>query len=142
MSLEGTSGDYLVQTSAPRRVRCRSLLRATFSQVLSASKHGGSTICLGSLFFGLTTLTIRKFLLIFKWYLLIFSLCPLTFILVQWRVWVWLLYSPSQAFIYTDEILPQAVPGLSASPHMSGDPNPQLSLRLFVELSPVCPCLL
>lgn len=142
MSLEGTSGDYLVQTSAPRRVSCRSFLRATFSQVLSASKDGGSTICLGSLLFGLTTLTIRKFLLIFKWYFLIFSFCPLAFILTQWRVWLWLLYSPSQAFIHTDKIAPQAVPGLSASPQMSGDPNPWLSLWFFVELSPVCPCLL
>lgn len=57
------------------RVQQNRLLRALSDWILGVSNDGKSTVSLGSLLQRLTSLTVKKFCLMFKWNFLCFSFC-------------------------------------------------------------------
>ena len=81
LKLEGTSRLHLVQSPYSEQVTKSTLPMTMFSWVLNISKSGDSTTSLGSLFQCLTTLTVKKVFLMFKFNFTYFSLCPLLLLL-------------------------------------------------------------
>ena len=79
--LEGTSGDHRVQSLLKQSPYSRSR-RQVSRQVLNISREGNFTTPLGSLFQCSATLTVKKFILMFKWNFLCSSLCSLPLVLL------------------------------------------------------------
>jgi len=71
--------DHVVHYPTQSKDNYSRLLRGMSRWVLNISKDGDSTDSLGNLFRCLTTLTVKKFFLMFKRNFLCFSLCPLPF---------------------------------------------------------------
>ena len=80
--LKGTSVGHLVQAHCQSRVSYSRLHRTSSRRVLNISREGDSTTSLGSLFQCSVTLRGKKFILIFSWSFLCFSLCPLPLVLL------------------------------------------------------------